>query len=62
MDDKDVTINKLTKEVAKWRNRTAEAIERACDECDEYLSRKNTRLCAGCRIEQIRSELAGDGR
>lgn len=62
MDDKDVTINKLTKEAAKWRNRTAEAIERACDECDEYRCGKSKRRCAGCRMEQIRSELAGDGR
>ena len=43
-------------------NRAAEAIERACDECDEYRCGKSKRRCAGCRMEQIRAELAGDGR
>ena len=53
MTDKDLRIQKLTQEIAKWKNRTLECANRACEECDEY-SPKN---CDACRITRIKEEV-----
>lgn len=42
----------LRQELAKWKNRTLECAQRACEECSEY-TQKN---CEKCRIKKIREE------
>ena len=52
MDDKDLRIQRLIQDVAKWRCRALEAAYKACDECREYTPR----CCNSCRIKQIKEE------
>ena len=52
MDDKDLRIQRLTQDIAKWKNRALEAASKACDECREYTPR----CCNCCRIKQIKEE------
>lgn len=52
MDDKDLRIQRLTQDVAKWRCRALEAAYKACDECREYTPK----CCNSCRIKQIKEE------
>lgn len=55
MDDKDVRNQKLTQEVARWRNRALEAASKACFICEKY-SEHNEKKCAVCRMIRIQEE------
>lgn len=52
MDERDMRIQRLTHEVARWKGRALEAAARACDECSEYMGRH----CEQCRIRKIKEE------
>lgn len=61
MDDKDLTIQKMRNDLAKWRNRTLEAAFECCEKCDTISISKGTektRNCDECRIMRIREEAA----
>ncbi len=51
MDEKDRSIQQLTQDVAKWKNRAVEAANKACWECEQQ-----PKLCEKCRIKQIKEE------
>lgn len=55
MNEHEIENNKLAKEVAKWKNRALEACEKACFNCEEYMSREKG-LCSVCRIWKIQEE------
>lgn len=57
MNEQDLKIQKLTQDVAKWKNRAMEAAERACSECEEYMSREKEG-CKKCRMTKIKEEAA----
>ena len=52
MDERDLRIQRLTQDVAKWKGRALEAAARACDECSEYMGRN----CDQCRIKRIKED------
>ena len=52
MDEKDKTVQDLKLELAKWRGRAVEAVERACMLCRHA----DLDLCKHCRMEKIRQE------
>lgn len=52
MDEKDLKIQDLTKEAAKWRGRAVEAAEVACELCRA----SDPEQCRYCRMEKIRKE------
>ena len=52
MDEKDLKIQDLTKETAKWRGRAVEAAEVACELCRA----SDPEQCRYCRMEKIRKE------
>ena len=53
MDEKDVVIQRLMKEVGKWKNRAVEAAERACLECERLDVD-----CMKCRMREIKEDAA----
>lgn len=53
MGDKDKRIERLTKDLAKWKNRAIEAANKACRECDQMPVD-----CEKCRIRKIKEEAA----
>lgn len=55
MNDHEIEIHKLTQEIARWKNRALEACEKACFNCEEYMSRDKG-LCNVCRIKKIQEE------
>ena len=55
MDEKDQRIQQLTQDAARWRNRAIEAAQRACDECEEYVQRREG-VCRKCRMREILEE------
>jgi hypothetical protein len=55
MNEKDLQVQQLRQDVAKWKNRALEACEKACFNCEEYWSRKH---CEKCRITKIKEEAA----
>lgn len=59
MNEKDLKIQQLTRKVAKWKKRALEAAIRACNECDEYVLKREEE-CRKCSIRKIREE-AGKG-
>ena len=56
MDERDLKVQELTREAARWRNRALEACEAACFHCEEYVNDKKN--CDKCRVKRIR-EAAG---
>ena len=57
VDIKDVQIQNLTRDVAKWKGRMLEVTEATCDNCKALsMSRKVDTPCAECRIRTIREE------
>ena len=52
MADKDISIQQLKQDVAKWKGRALEAAEVACQLCKHT----NLDLCKHCRMEKIREE------
>ena len=54
MDERDLKIQRLTADVAKWKNRAVEVAQVACENCEEYVEgRKN---CDKCRVMKIKEE------
>lgn len=53
MDEKDMRIQQLLKEAAKWKSRVLEVAEKACFECEEYQSPRD---CEKCRVMKIKRE------
>ena len=54
MDEKDRKIQELTEENVRLRNRLAEAIGKACFNCEEYQGHDEKR-CAWCPICKMKS-------
>ena len=51
MNEKDLKIQQLTQDVAKWKNRAVEAADRACLECEALHAD-----CKKCRMTKIKEE------
>lgn len=51
MDEKDRLIQKLTRELAKWKKLAAEAANKACFECESLNAD-----CSKCRMTKIKEE------
>lgn len=53
MDEKDMLIQRLTQDLARWKNRAVEAAEQACFECERL-----DKDCSKCRMQKIKEEAA----
>lgn len=54
MNEHDLKIQHLTREIAKWKNRAVEACSEACANCEEYNEGRTK--CGGCRVMTIKEE------
>ena len=54
MDERDLKIQKLTQDVAKWKNRAVEVAQVACENCEEYA--EGHKNCGACRVLKIKEE------
>lgn len=51
MDEKDRLIQKLTRELAKWKKLAVDAADRACFECESLNAD-----CSKCKMTKIKDE------
>ena len=57
MDDKDLTIQRMRSDLAKWKNRTHEAASECCERCEMIFKHSTEKTpCEDCRIKKIREE------
>jgi hypothetical protein len=52
MDEKDLTIQELKREISRWRGRAIEAAEEVCNQCRIACPD----ACRNCRMKKIRQE------
>ena len=59
MDDKDLQLQRMRQELAKWKGRTLEACEEVCMLCGKYAhpeDEEGVELCRHCRTKKIKEE------
>ena len=54
MDELEMKIQRLTQDVARWKNRAVELADVACQNCEEYMEAQ--RHCEKCRVRKIKEE------